>query len=140
MTQTPRFKIGTTFTPQSRKGAGVHTVTDVLTTRNSKGEVVKIRYEATHEFCGQTLTDTDVLETTIARGLISQPAPTPARTYGTYFCRLRGASYGIKLRAWTRAQAKTEFAAHENLDPKNCYIIVSDTPALGVLFTEFRTE
>ena len=75
MAQTPRFKIGTTFTPQSRKGAGVHTVTDVLTTRNSKGEVVKIRYEATHEFMGQTLTDNDVLETTIARGLISQPSP-----------------------------------------------------------------
>lgn len=83
MTQTPRFKIGTTFTPQGRKGAGVHTVTDVLTTRNSKGEVVKIRYEATHEFCGQTLTDTDVLETTIARGLISQPSPTPLEDFQT---------------------------------------------------------
>jgi len=65
---------------------------------------------------------------------------TGARPYGTYFCRLRGSAQGIKLRAQTRAQAKTKFAAHEGLDPKNSYIIVSDTPAPGVLFTEFRTE
>jgi hypothetical protein len=65
---------------------------------------------------------------------------TVARPYGTYFCRLRGSAQGIKLRAWTRAQAKTKFAAHEGLDPKNSYIIVSDTPAQGVLFIELRTE
>ena len=65
---TPRFKIGTNYTPVGKNY--VCTVTDVLTTRNSKGEVVKIHYEATHEFMGQTLTEHDVLETTIARGLL----------------------------------------------------------------------
>lgn len=83
MTKTPRFKIGTTFRPVGQKNDSVHTVVDIWTTRDSKGEVVKIRYEATHEFCGQTLTDTDVLETTIARGLISQPAPTPLEDFQT---------------------------------------------------------
>ena len=65
---------------------------------------------------------------------------TGARPYGTYFCRLRGAAVGLKLKALTRAQAKTKFATHEGLDPKNSYIIVSDTPAQGVLFTDYRTE
>lgn len=74
---TPRFKLGTTFTPQGRKGAGIHTVIDILTTRNSKGEVIKLRYVTTHEFCGQTLTDNDVLETTIARGLIAEGTVEP---------------------------------------------------------------
>jgi hypothetical protein len=64
---TPRFSIGQQFTTRG-KGSKLCTVTDILTTTNSKGEVVKIRYVATHEFCGQTVTDHDVLETTIAMG------------------------------------------------------------------------
>ena len=66
---TPRFKIGTTFIPCGRKNGGLCTVVDILTTTNSKGDVVRIRYAATHEFMGQTLTDYDVPEVTIARGL-----------------------------------------------------------------------
>jgi hypothetical protein len=43
-------------------------VTDILKTYNSKGELVKIRYVAEHQFMGQTVTDRDVVETTIAMG------------------------------------------------------------------------
>lgn len=63
-----RFKIGQKFTP-NRKHARECTVTDILKTYNSKGELVKIRYEATHEFMGQLVTDYDVTDTTIAMGI-----------------------------------------------------------------------
>jgi hypothetical protein len=69
----PRFKVGTVFIPQGRKNASACTVTDILTTRNSAGEVVAIRYVATHEFMGQTLRNQDVIETMISRGLVSEP-------------------------------------------------------------------
>ena len=46
------------------------TVTDILTTYNSKGEQVRLRYETSHEFCGQTVTETDVNAVTIARGIM----------------------------------------------------------------------
>lgn len=62
----PRYAIGQQFT--DRKGR-LCTVSDILTTRNHAGEPVKLRYAVTHEFCGQTVTDNDVLETTIARAL-----------------------------------------------------------------------
>lgn len=66
---TPRFPIGTQF-----KTGGKHpqlcTVVDILTTRNHAGEVVRISYVATHEFCGQQVKDHTVCDTTIARGLI----------------------------------------------------------------------
>ena len=70
----PRFPVGTTFKPVGRKHAKVCTVTDIHTTTNLAGEFVKLRYVATHDFLGQTLSDTDVIETTIARGLIATPA------------------------------------------------------------------
>lgn len=63
-----RFKIGQQFTTRG-KHPRLFTVTDILKTYNSKGELVRIRYEATHEFLGQTITDCDVCDTTIARGL-----------------------------------------------------------------------
>jgi len=66
-----RFKPGTTFSTRG-KHPKICTVTDVLTTLNLAGEVVKIRYEATHQFCGQTVADSDVCETTIAIGLIQE--------------------------------------------------------------------
>jgi len=43
------------------------------TTRNLAGEVVQVRYVATHQFLGQTVTNRDVCASTIARGLISTP-------------------------------------------------------------------
>ena len=83
MTQTPRFKIGTTYRPVGQKNDTVHTVVDVWVTRDSKGEIVQIRYVSEHTFCGPILKTYDVLETTIARGLISQPAPTPLEDFQT---------------------------------------------------------
>ena len=72
MTQTPRFKIGTTYRPVGQKNDTVHTVVDVWVTRDSKGEIVQIRYVSEHTFCGPILKTYDVLETTIARGLIAE--------------------------------------------------------------------
>lgn len=63
-----RFEPGTKFMSRG-KHPRVCTVTDVLTTTNLAGEVVKVRYVATHEFAGQTITDYDVCDTTIARGI-----------------------------------------------------------------------
>jgi hypothetical protein len=64
----PRFQIGQTYLTRG-KAPRVCTVKDILYTTNNDGELVKIRYIATHEFMGQTVTDNDVLETTIAMGL-----------------------------------------------------------------------
>ena len=66
---TTDYPIGTTY-----KGHGktkTCTVVDILKTYNSKGELVKTRYVASHEFCGQTVTDSDVVAVSIARGLQS---------------------------------------------------------------------
>jgi hypothetical protein len=60
------IKIGTQYI---RDSENVSTVVDVLTTYNSKGEVVRRRYVAERNFCGQTLTDRDVLPITILRGV-----------------------------------------------------------------------
>lgn len=69
----PRFPIGTKF-----KTAGKHprlcTVIDILKTYNSMGDLVSIRYVATHDFSGQMVTDRDVVDATIARGLIQGDA------------------------------------------------------------------
>ena len=64
-----RFPIGTKFASRG-KHPRVCTVVDYLTTTNSLGEVVRVRYVATHEFMGQTISDNDVCETTIAIGFI----------------------------------------------------------------------
>ena len=67
-----KIEIGMEFTRRTGKRVGpVETVTDVLKTYNSKGELVQTRYVATHDFCGQTVTDRDLLATTIARALLS---------------------------------------------------------------------
>lgn len=67
------YRIGTQFKPVGRKHAQICTVTDILKTYNSKGELVDTRYVATHEFMGQTVTQRDVVAVTIARGLVSEP-------------------------------------------------------------------
>jgi hypothetical protein len=66
---TPRFKVGTTFYSRG-KHPRLCTVTDYLVTRNLAGEVVKARYVATHDMCGQDVVDVDVPEVAIAMGLI----------------------------------------------------------------------
>lgn len=64
-----RFPIGTQYRT-SGKHPDTCTVVDQLTTRNAAGEVVRERYVSTHEFLGQVITDHDVVDTTIARGLL----------------------------------------------------------------------
>lgn len=65
----PRFQIGQQFKTPG-KHPRICTVTDILKTYNSAGELVRIRYVATHEFMGQTVTDHDVCDATIARNKI----------------------------------------------------------------------
>ena len=65
----PRFEIGLQFVRYSRKNKAIETIVDILTTTNSKGEVVKIRYITAHDFLGQSVLDIDVNDTTIARSL-----------------------------------------------------------------------
>jgi hypothetical protein len=65
----PKFNIGHQFKTRG-KHPRLCTVVDILRTYNAKGDLVKTRYVATHEFMGQTVTDGDVCETTIAMGSI----------------------------------------------------------------------
>lgn len=65
----PRYTIGQQYLFLQSKHPNLCTITEILTTTNSKGEVVKIRYTATHEFAGQVVTDHDVNEVTIAMGI-----------------------------------------------------------------------
>lgn len=65
----PRFKIGTTYKTHNKKNASLCTVVDIHTTTNAAGEVVRVRYVTSHEFCGRTVLDYDVCDTTIARNL-----------------------------------------------------------------------
>lgn len=65
--------IGTKFIKQRGKHTNkerVETVTDILKTYNSAGELVKTRYVAEHDFLGQKVTDRDVCLITIVKGLI----------------------------------------------------------------------
>lgn len=66
--RTARFPIGTVFQTPG-KHPRTCTVTDILRTYNEAGELVRVRYVAQHEFMGQTITDNDVCETSIARRL-----------------------------------------------------------------------
>jgi hypothetical protein len=65
----PKFKAGQKFTTRG-KHPRICTIVDIHTTRNSAGHLVRFVYVATHEFCGQTVTDRDVCEVTVARGLL----------------------------------------------------------------------
>lgn len=66
----PRFPLGTRFIPTGKRQE-VLTVVDVLRTYNNDGELVRIRYVAAHQLMGQIVLDRDVIETTIARGLVT---------------------------------------------------------------------
>lgn len=67
-TSNQRFEVGTQYVRSHGKRRDVCTIADFLTTKNLAGEVVQTRYVTTHQFCGQTIIDTDVPETEIARG------------------------------------------------------------------------
>jgi hypothetical protein len=68
-----KYPIGTQYMPM-RKNTYVCTITDIHKTYNNNGDLVKTTYLATHEFCGQTITESDVNETTIARGIDNMKA------------------------------------------------------------------
>ena len=63
----PRFKIGQKFIPRGKDV--IHTIIDIHTTRNTKDEVVKLRYVTEHEFCGQKVRNFDTVDATIARAV-----------------------------------------------------------------------
>jgi len=67
--QDARFTIGHQFKTRG-KASRLCTVTDILRTYNAAGELVRIRYVATHEMMGQTVTDHDVCETSIMMGTL----------------------------------------------------------------------
>lgn len=64
-----RFAIGTKFRTRG-KNPRICMVTDVHRTFNAAGDLVSIRYQATHDFMGQAVTSHDVVDATIAMGLI----------------------------------------------------------------------
>jgi len=66
----PKYPVGFKFTPVGRKHSKEITVVDYLVTRNLAGEIVKTRYVTQHEFMGQMIFDTDVVQTTIDRAVI----------------------------------------------------------------------
>lgn len=63
------YENGTRF-KSGGKSPRVSTVTDILRTYDRAGNLVKTRYIAVHEFCGQMVADADVSPVTIARGLL----------------------------------------------------------------------
>jgi hypothetical protein len=66
------YPIGTVYTTRG-KHPRVCTVTDVWTTFDAQGALVRVRYVCSHDFASQTVRETDVCATTIAMGLISVP-------------------------------------------------------------------
>ena len=62
------YPIGTIYMA-SGKAANLCTITDIHTTHNVAGELVKTRYVASHVFLGQTVTELDIVDVTVARGV-----------------------------------------------------------------------
>lgn len=58
------YPVGTVYHDRNNR---VCTIVDRLTTTNLAGEVVRVRYVATHEFMGQTVTDRDVTPLEVMR-------------------------------------------------------------------------
>lgn len=58
-----KYEIGQQFT--DRRGR-CHTITDILKTYNSAGELVDLRYVTVHEFLGQLVEDRTYIENSIA--------------------------------------------------------------------------
>ena len=66
----PRYQIGQQFVRYSSKRKDIETIIDIhVTTSTLTGEVVKVRYAASHDFMGQSLVDYDICESTIARSI-----------------------------------------------------------------------
>ena len=65
-----KYPIGTKFKTRG-KAPRECVVTDIHTTYNHKGELVKTRYVVAHLFLGQLVLTNDLPETTITMGLMS---------------------------------------------------------------------
>lgn len=72
MSAEARFRVGQQYwhNDPKFKVRYVCTIVDIYKTYNSAGELVKLRYVASHDFLGQKVVDYDVVDTTIARNLI----------------------------------------------------------------------
>ena len=73
-TNDPKYPIGTQFTTRGKR-RDICTVSDIYRTYNNKNQLVRVSYAATHEFCGQTITNHDVCAATIALGLRKEITP-----------------------------------------------------------------
>lgn len=67
------FPVGTKFRSRG-KHPREYTVIDIWRTYNAAGEMVRLRYVATYQMLGQTITDHDVVGATISMGRITAPA------------------------------------------------------------------
>lgn len=63
-------EIGMKYIKRGDKQKHIRTVIDCHKTYNLAGELVKTRYVASHNFCGQSLKEYDVVQPTICIGLI----------------------------------------------------------------------
>lgn len=63
----PRYSIGHVYKTRG-KSPRICSIVDIHRTFNAAGELVKLRYVATHTFMGQLIVDADVCETTVAMG------------------------------------------------------------------------
>ena len=63
-----KIKIGDKFIRSTGKGRKeIETVEDIYTTKNHKGEIVKVEYVASHDFMGQKVFDYEIPAATIQR-------------------------------------------------------------------------
>ncbi len=63
------FPVGTQFKTRG-KHPRVCTIVDRWSTFNLEGELVQVRYVATHQVGGQTVTDRDVCQASVSMGLM----------------------------------------------------------------------
>lgn len=64
-----RFPVGTQYM-SSGKNPRLCTVVDVYVTRNLAGEMVAMRYVSEHDLMGNKVLDYDVVDVTIAKGIV----------------------------------------------------------------------
>jgi hypothetical protein len=68
------YTIGTQYLSHGKHPV-LCTISDILTTFNSKGDLVSTRYEAIHLFLGQTVSETNIVAPTIAKGIYRLAEP-----------------------------------------------------------------
>lgn len=66
-----RFPIGTKYTTGG-KHPRIATITGQHTTIDQDGNVVRERYVSVHEFLNRVIQETDIPDTTVARGLLPE--------------------------------------------------------------------